>query len=108
MRRKSLQSYRFTEHGSEMGEEATAITLRGSTDIVVEFFDYCVNSILYQRAIYPPESFKRVSKYGLAMMMANEEGLVAYIQNITRNHGCSMEQCRNGIGNKRSRDRGYT
>ena len=67
-----------------MGEEATAITLRGSTDIVVEFFDYCVNSILYQRAIYPPESFKRVSKYGLAMMMANEEGLVAYIQNITR------------------------
>ena len=63
---------------------STAITLRGSTDIVVEFFEYCVNSILYQRAIYPPESFKRVSKYGLAMMMATEEGLVAYIQNITR------------------------
>lgn len=67
-----------------MTEGTTAITLRGSTDIVVEFFDYCVNSILYQRAIYPPESFKRVSKYGLAMMMANEEGLVSYIQNITR------------------------
>lgn len=67
-----------------MTEGTTAITLRGSTDIVVEFFDYCVNSILYQRAIYPPESFKRVSKYGLAMMMANEEGLMSYIQNITR------------------------
>ena len=67
-----------------MAEGTTAITLRGSTEIVVEFFEYCVNSILYQRAIYPPESFKRTSKYGLAMMTATEEGLVAYIQNITR------------------------
>lgn len=67
-----------------MADGTTAITLRGSTEIVVEFFEYCVNSILYQRAIYPPESFKRTSKYGLAMMTATEEGLVAYIQNITR------------------------
>jgi mitotic spindle assembly checkpoint protein MAD2 len=67
-----------------MSEASTSIDLRGSTEIVVEFFEYCVNSILYQRAIYPPESFKRTSKYGLAMMMATEEGLVAYIANITR------------------------
>ena len=67
-----------------MSEASTSIDLRGSTEIVVEFFEYCVNSILYQRAIFPPESFKRTSKYGLAMMMATEEGLVAYIANITR------------------------
>ena len=28
------------------------ITLRGSTAIVVEFFGYAVNSILYQRGLY--------------------------------------------------------
>ena len=67
-----------------MGDSETSINLKGSTEIVVEFFEYCVNSILYQRAIYPPESFKRTSKYGLAMMTATEEGLVAYIGNITR------------------------
>ena len=58
------------------------ITLRGSTDIVTEFFDYSINSILYQRGIYPPESFHRISKYGLAMMKTIEEGLQKYIANI--------------------------
>lgn len=63
---------------------SNVITLRGSTDIVVEFFDYSVNSILYQRGIYPPEMFKRVSKYGLAMMVTNDEGLGGYISNIMK------------------------
>ena len=30
------------------------ITLKGSVDIVTEFFAYSINSILYQRGIYPP------------------------------------------------------
>jgi hypothetical protein len=36
-----------------------AITLRGSVDIVSEFFGYAINSILYQRGVYPPEKFER-------------------------------------------------
>lgn len=63
---------------------STAITLRGSTEIITEFFDYAVNSILYQRGVYPPESFKRSSKYGLVMMTSTDEGLLAYLSNITR------------------------
>ena len=47
------------------------ITLKGSTEIVTEFFGYSINSILYQRGIYPPESFARVSKYGLQMRLAD-------------------------------------
>jgi len=66
---------------------STSITLRGSTDIVVEFFDFSVNSILYQRGIYPPETFKRVSQYGLPMMTTTDEGLTAYLSNITRQLG---------------------
>jgi hypothetical protein len=61
---------------------ANIITLKGSTDIVTEFFEFSVNSILYQRAIYPPESFKKVPKYGLAMMLTTDEALSAYITNI--------------------------
>ena len=41
-----------------------------------------VNSILYQRAIYPPESFKRVSQYGLPMMVTTDDKLNEYISNI--------------------------
>jgi mitotic spindle assembly checkpoint protein MAD2 len=63
-------------------ETSSVITLRGSTEIVTEFFEYSINSILYQRGIYPPETFKRVPKYGLAMMLTTDESLSAYISNI--------------------------
>lgn len=60
------------------------ITLRGSTEIVTEFFEYSVNNILYQRGVYPPETFKRVQKYGLTLMITTEEGLSGYMANILK------------------------
>ena len=63
---------------------ANVINLKGSTDIVTEFFNYSVNSILYQRGIYPPEGFKRVPKYGLSMMVTTDEGLSAYMSNVLK------------------------
>lgn len=47
-----------------------------------------VNSILYQRGLYPPESFKRVSQYGLTMLITTDETLTEYIENIMKQlHG---------------------
>lgn len=63
---------------------ATSISLKGSTDIVTEFFNFSVNTILYQRGIYPPESFKKIPKYGLSMMVTIDEGLSTYMANILR------------------------
>ena len=63
---------------------SNVINLRGSTTIVTEFFNYSVNNILYQRGVYPPESFKRVPKYGISMMVTTEEGLSTYMNNILR------------------------
>jgi mitotic spindle assembly checkpoint protein MAD2 len=63
---------------------SNVITLKGSTAIVKEFFNYSVNSILYQRGIYPFESFKRTSGYGLTMMVTTDESLVSYMNNILR------------------------
>lgn len=65
-------------------ETSSIITLRGSTEIVTEFFEYSINSILYQRGIYPPETFKRIPKYGLSMMITTDEALSSYISNIMR------------------------
>jgi len=59
-----------------------AITLKGSTEIVAEFFGYSINSILYQRGIYPPESFSKVTKYGLPMMITTDEGLKKYLSQV--------------------------
>ena len=58
------------------------ITLRGSTSIVTEFFGYCVNSILYQRGIYPPDSFETVQKYGLQMVVTKDDALKNYVGNV--------------------------
>ncbi|KAG2387028.1 hypothetical protein C9374_002063 [Naegleria lovaniensis] len=62
--------------------QANCITLKGSTEIVAEFFGYSVNSLLYQRGIYPPESFTKVSKYGLPMMVTTDETLKKYLSQV--------------------------
>ena len=90
--------------------QATAITLKGSVEIVSEFFGerllsffsrrgaprhatspagHCINSILYQRGIYPPETFTRVSQYGLTMFKTEDPGLNAYLDNVLRQLTCA-------------------
>ena len=60
----------------------TEITLKGSIAIVSEFFHTAINSILYQRAIYPPGTFRRETKYGLTVLTTNDEGLLEYLKNV--------------------------
>ncbi|CAL1286588.1 unnamed protein product [Larinioides sclopetarius] len=65
-------------------ESASAITLKGSADIVTEFFNYGINSIIYQRGIYPVESFSREDKYGLAILMTKDCELQTFIASILK------------------------
>ncbi|KAI4340660.1 hypothetical protein MLD38_025472 [Melastoma candidum] len=58
------------------------ITLRGSSAIVSEFFGYAANSILYNRGVYPEESFARVKKYGLPMLLTQDEGVKSFLADI--------------------------
>ena len=37
---------------------------------------------MYQRGIYPPESFSRVTKYGLAMLVTSDDSLKAYLDGV--------------------------
>ncbi|EFA83107.1 DNA-binding HORMA domain-containing protein [Heterostelium album PN500] len=60
------------------------ITLKGSTDIVTEFFSYSINSILFQRGVYPPETFSRVAKYGLSILVTTDQGLKDYLDNVLK------------------------
>lgn len=43
---------------------------------------YSINSILYQRGVYDPESFTPVNQYGLRLMVTADEGLKKYLQNV--------------------------
>ena len=62
--------------------QAQKVSLRGSVATVAEFFGFAVNNILYQRAIYPPESFAQVAKYGLPMMITKDEALKGYLGHV--------------------------
>ncbi|GFV50526.1 mitotic spindle assembly checkpoint protein MAD2A [Trichonephila clavipes] len=67
-----------------MSKTESAITLKGSADIVTEFFNYGINSIIYQRGIYPVESFSREEKYGLAILMTKNNELQTFISSILK------------------------
>ncbi|KAJ2397972.1 Mitotic spindle checkpoint component mad2 [Coemansia sp. RSA 2559] len=58
------------------------ITLRGSARIVTEFFMYGINSILFQRGIYPVDDFEVKKKYGLNVWVTNDLSVEKYLKKI--------------------------
>lgn len=65
-----------------VGQQAptrTHLTLKGSTTLVHEFFNYSVQSILYQRSIYPSDDFRTIKKFGLQMLATTDEDLADYL-----------------------------
>nr|CAG4641150.1 EOG090X0C57 [Eulimnadia texana] len=59
-----------------------AITLKGSADIVTEYFDYAINSILYQRGVFPAQSFVLSPKYDLQLYMNTLDDVKNYLNGI--------------------------
>ena len=58
---------------------------------------YGINSILFQRGLYPPEQFTREQKYGLTLLVSTDEKLKAYLANVLKevkgkNMGEKMEK----------------
>lgn len=41
-----------------------------------------INSILYQRGIYPPETFARVSNYDMSLQLTTDPKLKNYLTNV--------------------------
>ncbi|KAI9699674.1 MAG: Mitotic spindle checkpoint component mad2 [Candelina mexicana] len=58
------------------------LSLKGSSKVVAEFFEYSINTILFQRGVYPAEDFNAVKKYGLNMLVSSDDQVKAYIKKI--------------------------
>ncbi|KAI9813201.1 MAG: Mitotic spindle checkpoint component mad2 [Thelocarpon impressellum] len=58
------------------------LSLKGSSKLVAEFFEYSINTILFQRGVYPAEDFSAVKKYGLNMLVSSDDQVKAYIKRI--------------------------
>lgn len=59
--------------------QKNTVTLKGSTKTVTEFFNFALSSILYQRGVYPPESFEPKKQYGLTVMTCKDDKLKGYL-----------------------------
>ncbi|XP_014302454.1 mitotic spindle assembly checkpoint protein MAD2A-like [Myotis lucifugus] len=56
-----------------------------------------INSILYQRGIYPSETFTRVQKYGLTLLVTTDPALMKYLNNVVEQlkdwlYKCSVQK----------------
>ncbi|EDV40308.1 uncharacterized protein Dana_GF10441 [Drosophila ananassae] len=58
------------------------ITLKGSAQIIVEYLKYGINSILFQRGIYPAEDFDNTQHYGLTILMSKDPKITTFLQNV--------------------------
>lgn len=63
-------------------KDKSPVQLKGSIDIVIEFFNYGINSILYQRGLYPSNSFIQREKYGLPLLVTTNPELKRYLDVI--------------------------
>ncbi|KAH9487010.1 Mitotic spindle assembly checkpoint protein MAD2A [Psilocybe cubensis] len=61
-----------------------AITLKGSTALVTDFFKYAVNTILFQREVYPSDDFHMVKKYGQTVLVTQDLALENYLERILK------------------------
>ncbi|KAL9958925.1 hypothetical protein ACROYT_G036002 [Oculina patagonica] len=63
-------------------QESKSITLKGSAELVTEFFEYGINNILYQRGIYPADSFKREQFYDMTLFKCDNKELQEYLSKV--------------------------
>ncbi|KAK8091997.1 hypothetical protein PG997_002358 [Apiospora hydei] len=68
--------------GDEKKTKVHKLSLKGSSKLVAEFFHYSINTILFQRGVYPAEDFIQVKKYGLNMLVSADDQVKAYIKKI--------------------------
>ncbi|KAF2748418.1 DNA-binding protein [Sporormia fimetaria CBS 119925] len=79
---KSKSSSQSRSASKKDSSKVHKLALRGSSKVVNEFFEYSINTILFQRGVYPAEDFTAVKKYGLTMMVTADDQVKAYIKKI--------------------------
>ncbi|ENN77311.1 mitotic spindle assembly checkpoint protein MAD2A [Dendroctonus ponderosae] len=57
----------------------SAINVKGSANIVCDYLNYGINSILFQRGLYPPENFSTTENYGLSILMSTDNKIKEFL-----------------------------
>lgn len=68
------------------------IDLKGSIQIVCEYFTFAISSILYIRSVYPDEYFIQKKHYDIPLNLIDEPNVKAYISHTVNGIQALMEQ----------------
>ncbi|CAG4966541.1 unnamed protein product [Parnassius apollo] len=63
-------------------QTTNCITLRGSAQIICEYLKFAINSVLFQRGLYPPETFKTEQQYGITLLMSEDPLIKSFLTNL--------------------------
>lgn len=82
-------------------------TLRRNAKIVAEFFSFGINGTLCRHGGYPSETFTRVQKYGLTLLVTTGPELMKYLNNVVEQltdwlYKCSVQKLVAVISNTES------
>lgn len=67
-----------------MTELLSKLSLKGSSKVVADYFQFAIYNILFQRGIYPAEEFTTVKKYDLPMLVSADDDVRSYVDKIMR------------------------
>lgn len=65
-----------------MTESLSKLSLKGSSKIVADYFEFAIYNILFQRGIYPAEDFTTVKKYDLSILVSADDEVKSYVEKI--------------------------
>lgn len=59
-----------------------SINIKGSAKVVSEFFCYAIQSVLWQRGVYPEDQFERKHEYDTVLQVTKDAKLKDYLANV--------------------------
>ena len=67
-----------------MTELLSKLSLKGSSKVVADYFQFAIYKILFQRGIYPAEELTTVKNYDLPMLDSADDDVHSYVDKIMR------------------------
>lgn len=77
-----LSKYEIQQQQWKDAYELRALIHYGVLSLFIAKLEYGINSILFQRGIYPAENFDNTQQYGLTILMSKDPKIQTFLQNV--------------------------
>ncbi|XP_064599148.1 mitotic spindle assembly checkpoint protein MAD2B-like [Liolophura sinensis] len=75
-----------------MAENDTFCSTRVAADIMCEFMEVAIHTVLYMRGIYPSRVFSKRKKYNVPVQICQHPDVLKYVENIVEGMKCLLSE----------------